>query len=123
MIFEKYRLQEAVETASDKGGGVAILHKFLIFEISDQNKFFVTKTFSSSRWSCIYISILKLTFPYIAISQFDIWWMSKFFCEWVAVTFTFIYVMYQLSSSGLYILIYLTLIISDRCLKNIFFVT
>ena len=71
--------KELYKLLLDKGGGAAILHKFLIFGISDENKFFVTKAVSPSRWSCIYISTVKLSFPYIGISQFDIWWMSKFF--------------------------------------------
>ena len=39
LIFEKYRLQGAVWTALNEGDGVAILHKCLIFLISDHNFF------------------------------------------------------------------------------------
>ena len=35
MIFEKYRLQGAIWSILDEGDGVAILHKYLIFGISD----------------------------------------------------------------------------------------
>ena len=128
LIFQVYRLQGAVWTALGEDDGVAILPKYLIFRILDHNFFsffffffFVTKELRPSHWSCIYISTLKLSFPYIGMSQFDIWWMSIFFSQLVGVTFMFISVMYQLSCSGLYILIYLILIISDRRAKNTFF--
>ena len=44
MIFEKYRLQGAVWSALGEGDGVAILHNFLIFGISDNIFFVVTKS-------------------------------------------------------------------------------
>ena len=130
MIFQKYRLQGAVWTALNEGDGVAILQNFLSFGISDQNNFFfyqVTVTLTLILYSYINSQLNFYIYYYITV-----WYLRNvsfflllllFFCFLlVTVTFRFIYVMYQLSPSGLYILIHVILIISDKCLKNIFFV-
>ena len=79
LIFEKYRLQGAVWTSLDEGHGVGILKELLFFWISNENNFFVTKSLSTWLWFYNDMSTPNLSFTYIGISQFDIWWMSHFF--------------------------------------------
>ena len=98
MIFEKYRLQGAAWTALSEGDGVAILQELLIFEISDQNKFFVTKSLSPSG---LYILI------YLILTICDKCPKNTFFCYFVTLVVRFIY--FDISTVTLkYILIYHT---------------
>ena len=66
-------MQGAVWTAIDQGDGDPIFEEFLIFRISDQNNFFVTKSLSPWLWSYVDILTLKLGLRYIGISEFDTW--------------------------------------------------
>ena len=56
LIFQKYRLQGAVWTALAEGDGVGILHKFLIFGISNRvwiiASHFAKCEVNSSSWDC-----------------------------------------------------------------------
>ena len=72
LVFQKCRLQGPAWTALNEGDGVPISQEFLIFGISDQNKFFIIK--SLSLWFRSYddISPLRLGFTYLGMSQFDI---------------------------------------------------